>query len=133
MNEEVNEDNQTIEEWAAANRVIFILSGSQIMFAGLWKVVVDFDGEKMLLTGTPDWPQSTYDHVEVHYILPAERPDRYDEENKVSAFKSVMPIRPVTDEPKTVHEDGKTFIRFSEKPRITELHLSKPFSVSKPF
>ena len=127
MNQEVNEDNQTIEEWAAANRVIFILSGKQISFAGLWKVVVDFDGETMLLSGTLDWPHSTYDHIEVHYILPAERPDRYDEINKVSAFKSVMAIRPVTDEPKTVHEDGKTFIRFSGKPRITELHLSKPF------
>ncbi len=124
---QVNEDGQTIEEWAAANRVIFILSGNQIMFAGLWKVVDDFDGKKMLLTSTLDWPHSTYDHIEVHNIVPAERPDRYDEINKVSAFKSVMAIRPVTDEPTTHYEGGKTFIRFSEKARITELHLSKPF------
>ena len=127
MNQEVNEDNQTIEEWAAAYRVVFIMHDDRTWFTGLWKVIEDFNGEVMILSGTPDWPHSTYDHVEVHSILPAERPDRYDEENRLAAFKRVMAIRPVADEPTTHYEGEKTIIRFSEKPKITELHLSKPF------
>lgn len=124
--DQVNEDNLTIEEWSEINRVVFLIHGDRQWFAGIWKMVQEFDGTIMLLSGTPDWPHATYDSVEVHKILPNERPDRYSVDNRIWAFKFVMAIRPVKEAPTTHREGSKVIIRLPEKVQITRLQLSKP-------
>ncbi len=124
--DQVNEDNLTIEEWSEINRVVFLIHGDRQWFAGIWKMVQEFDGAIMLLSGTPDWPHTAYDSIEVHRILPNERPDKYSVDNRIQAFSNVMAIRPVKEDPTTHREGSKIIIRLSEKAQITRLQLSKP-------
>ncbi|KKM80175.1 hypothetical protein LCGC14_1342470 [marine sediment metagenome] len=126
MDQETNEDNLTYEEWSEINRIIFVVHDGRTWFSGIWKMEQDFDGTIMLLSGVLDWPHTTYDSIEVHRIIPNDRPDRYSSDNLVKAFRRVMAIRPVKEDPTVHHEGKKVFIRFPEKVQSTHLQLSKP-------
>lgn len=123
---------ETIEEWIANNRAMWIIVEPAIpYFAGIWKVADDWEeaADKMYMEGLPDWPMEHPDHVEVHKIPIGDRPDKYQpEQYREYAFREVMAIRPV-EKPIEREQIGKvTMLRLDQDEKITHLVLSGRFS-----
>ena len=124
-------------QFVAKHRSVWFMKDDNKHFMGFWEVWQEFDDEKMVLRGLPDWPLDTPDRIEIHRIENQQPQDQYDLANLDLIFEKVLAIRPVrkeptsriSDDPADPHRGRRVIFSFDETdPQLTSLTLTVPIA-----